>query len=273
MSPQAESVQLQTINNGADWHPTPPENLIFDDGEPLETNRHRIAINVLIRSLKQFWTARQNFFTGGNMFVYYSSAQVRNRDFRGPDFFVVLDVDSDPSRQGWVTWEEGGRFPDVIVELLSSSTAEVDLGAKKTLYEQVFRTRDYFVFDPFDRNSLQGWHLDLDRGYQPIPPNPQGWVWSNALELWLGAWDGTIEDDPATWLRFYDPTGTLVPLPEEFAQQAAEVERQRAEAERERAEAERERAEAERERAEAEQQRSQRLAARLRELGEDPDRF
>ncbi|WP_286824682.1 hypothetical protein [Microcystis sp. LSC13-02] len=33
-----------------DWEepPIPPEDLIFDDGEPLETHRHRKAMNVLI---------------------------------------------------------------------------------------------------------------------------------------------------------------------------------------------------------------------------------
>lgn len=29
------------------------------------------------------------------MFVYYSRTQAMNRDFRGPDFFVVLDVEDD----------------------------------------------------------------------------------------------------------------------------------------------------------------------------------
>jgi Uma2 family endonuclease len=85
------------------WEPpSPPTELIFDDGEPLETNRHRIAMNVLIRSLKHGWTERQDIFVGGNMFVYYSGKQVRNRDFKGPDFFVVLGVDRNPERQGWV---------------------------------------------------------------------------------------------------------------------------------------------------------------------------
>ncbi len=38
------------------WEPPmPPTDLIFDDGEPLETNRHRIAMNTLIRSLQQAW--------------------------------------------------------------------------------------------------------------------------------------------------------------------------------------------------------------------------
>ncbi|GAB4300305.1 MAG: hypothetical protein Fur0025_39880 [Oscillatoriaceae cyanobacterium] len=50
------------------------------------------AMNVLIRSLQQAWSERYDFFTGGNMFVYYSSEQVMNKEFRGPDFFAVLDV-------------------------------------------------------------------------------------------------------------------------------------------------------------------------------------
>jgi len=38
--------------------------------------------------------------------------------------------------------EENGRYPDVIVELMSPTTAEIDTGAKKELYEQVLE-RDY----------------------------------------------------------------------------------------------------------------------------------
>ncbi|BAI94324.1 MAG: hypothetical protein P5700_24415 [Arthrospira platensis PCC 7345] len=38
----------------------PPTDLIFDDGEPLESNRHRIAINVLIRSWQQAGSDRHS---------------------------------------------------------------------------------------------------------------------------------------------------------------------------------------------------------------------
>jgi len=55
-------------------------------------------------------------------------------------FFVVQHWI--PHRQGWVVWEENGRYPDVIVELMSPTTAEIDTGAKKELYEQVLE-RDY----------------------------------------------------------------------------------------------------------------------------------
>ncbi|MGL5926470.1 Uma2 family endonuclease, partial [Chroococcidiopsis sp.] len=203
-----------------DWEPTlPPTELIFDDGEPLETNRHRIAMNALIRSLPSAMADRDDYFVGGNMFIYYSSAQVRNKDFRGPDFFVALGVDGRTDRQGWVVWEENGRYPDVIVELMSPSTAEADTGVKKEIYEQIFRTPDYYVFDPFDPNSLRGWHLDANQRYQPLVANEQGWLWCQRLGLWLGTWSGTIDRVGAVWLRFYDEAGNLVPLPEEAAQQ------------------------------------------------------
>lgn len=227
-----------------EWEPPmPPTDLVFDDGEPLESNRHRIAMNVLIRSLQQAWSDRNDFFCGGNMFVYYSSAQARNRDFRGPDFFAVLNVDGSQERLGWVVWEEGGLYPDVIVELRSSSTANSDKGAKKDIYEQVFRTPDYFIFDPFNPDSLAGWRLNSSRKYQSLVANDSGWLWCETLGFWLGTWQGTIDRETAVWVRFFDRDGNLVLLPEEAAQQQAEAKSQRAE----------------------------RLAARLRELGEDPD--
>ncbi|HEY9673516.1 MAG TPA: DUF4351 domain-containing protein [Waterburya sp.] len=102
---------------------------------------------------------------------------------------------------------------------MSSSTANVDTGVKKDLYQRVFRTRDYFVFDPFDPNSLAGWRLDANLRYQPIVPNEQGWLWSQTLGFWLGTWEGTIDREPAIWLRLYDEAGNLVPLPEEAAEQ------------------------------------------------------
>jgi Uma2 family endonuclease len=81
-------------------------------------------------------------------------------------------------------WEEGGKYPNVIVELLSDSTATIDRGLKKQIYQDIFRTPDYFWFDP-DSLEFEGFHL-LDGTYQPIPPTEQGWRWSAQLGLYLG---------------------------------------------------------------------------------------
>lgn len=114
----------------------------------------------------------------------------------------------------------------MIVELLSESTEAVNRGEKKRLYERVFRTPDYFIFDPFEPQSLQGWCLQLGQGYQPLQPNEQGWLWCETLQLWLGLWEGVVDREPSegccAWLRFYDAAGNLVLLPKEKAEQVME---------------------------------------------------
>jgi len=232
-------IQAQESETQAIWTPPlPPTDLIFDDGEPLESNRHRTAMNSLIDAIYQAYQGRNDFFAAGNMFLYYSSKQVRNQDFRGPDFFVVLNVDGKKQRQGWVVWEEEGRYPNIIVELMSPTTAKIDKGEKKNIYEQTFHTQDYLIYDPFDENSLQGWSLGTNGKYQELVPDQRGWLWCQTLELWLGKWTGTIFQEEATWLRFYDREGNLVLLGTEKAEQEklrAEQEKLRAEQEQLRA--------------------------------------
>ncbi|MDB9518068.1 Uma2 family endonuclease [Roseofilum reptotaenium CS-1145] len=258
--PQTETLEEEVI-------PLPPTDLPYDDGEPLESNRHRIGMNVLISSLHQAYQGRNDYYSSGNMFVYYSSAQVKNKDFRGPDFFVVLNVDGTLERRSWIVWEEKGRYPDVIVELMSPSTAQQDLNEKKRLYEQTFKTSDYFVYNPFDSNSLQGWRLGVNRTYEEISPNQYGWLWCASLGLWVGTWQGELMKENAPWLRFYDPEDNLILLPEELALLEQERANQ-AESERDR---ERERANLAETLVEEQNQKIQQLREHLQQLGINPD--
>ncbi|MEZ2304426.1 MAG: Uma2 family endonuclease [Microcoleus sp.] len=233
-----------------------PIDLITDDGEPMESNNHRVSMNVLIQSLKYQWRDRQDFFVGGNMFVYYSINQVKNQDFKGPDFFVVLDVDGTTNRDAWIAWEEDSRLPDVVIELMSPSTAEVDLTTKKDIYERKLKTQDYFVYNPKNPSSLRGWEL-INRRYQSLSPNQQGRLYCESLGLWLGIWEGQIENSQGTWLRFFDSDGNLVLMGDEAETQRAELERQQKEQAIQQLE--------------IEKQQKEKLAAKLRELGIDPD--
>ena len=91
------------------WPPTEDE-LPCDDRMPIETQRHVMQLQLLMDPLKLFWADRQDVYVGGNMFVYFSLEQVRNQDFRGPDFFAALDVPK-RERKSWVVWQEG-KGPD-----------------------------------------------------------------------------------------------------------------------------------------------------------------
>jgi Uma2 family endonuclease len=249
----------------------PPGELIYSDGEPLDSNWHRIQMTFLIDVIRQAMAerGRADFFAGGDMFVYYSFAQARDiasekprmTHFRGPDVFFVAGVPGQLDRKAWVVWEEDGRYPNLIVELLSPSTARVDRTAKKELYASVFRTPEYFLYDP-ETEELEGFRL-YEGAYQRLKPDARGWLWSRELDLWLGRWQGERAGFDTTWLRLYDRDGRLVPTPEEAERLRAEAERQRAEAERQRAEAERQRAEEERQRADAAEAEVARLRALL----------
>ena len=241
----------------------PDLDLPEEDGVPLESNWHRLQINLLDEIVRYRWRDRTDFFAGGNMFIYYSLQQARNRDYRGPDFFVVKDIDGSYPRQKWVVWEENGRYPDVIIELMSPSTAQEDLGRKKELYERTFHTAEYFCYDP-EEQRLYGWRLG-EPGYLPLRVNEQGCVWSAQLDAWLGTRPGLYHQEQAVWLRLFDADGRLILTEAEAEYQRAETELQRAETEQQRAEAERQRAEA----AEAEIARlRQELARRQSQSGE-----
>jgi Uma2 family endonuclease len=195
-----------------------PSGDLYSDEPPLESSLHLQQILLLLKCLDWLWQDRNDYFAAGNLTVYYSPHQRKSEDFRGPDFFVALDTEKRP-RKSWVVWEEGGKYPHVIIELLSDSTAKTDRGLKKQIYQDTFRTPDYFWFDP-DSLEFEGFHL-VDGQYHALQPNEQGHLWSQQLQLWLGIVDRS--------LRFFLPDGSLVPTPEESAQAA---QRQRQEAER-----------------------------------------
>ena len=215
--------------------------LVYSDGWPLDSNWERIQINLLIDVARQAMAerGRPDFFAGGDMFVYHSVEQARDvargRPYlRGPDFFFVGGVE-DHDRKAWVSWQEGGRLPDVIVELLSPSTRKIDRTVKKDLYARIFQTPEYFLYEPAT-GELEGFCLVGDR-YQRLFPDGENRIWSEKLRLKLGLWQGLRTGVETTWVRLYDEAGRLVPTPEEAANARADAAHQRAEAERQRADA------------------------------------
>ncbi len=240
----------------------PPGNL-YSDEPPLETYLHLQQMVLLLKCLDWLWKDRTDYFAAGNLTVYYSQRRRKSEDFRGPDFFVVLGTEKRP-RNSWVVWEEDGKYPNVIIELLSASTAKVDRGLKKQLYQDIFRTPDYFWFDP-NGSEFQGFQL-VGGTYRALEPNESGHLWSQQLGLYLGVREGA--------LRFFTADGALVPTLEEateLALQQADEEQQKAIAAQRQADEEQQKAIAAQQQVDKERSRNAVLVAKLRELGIDPD--
>ncbi len=235
--------------------PAPPprgEDLPCDDGQPMETQRHRDQMNVLVDSLWDHTRDRDDVYVAGNMAVYYSETQARRRDFRAPDVFVVLDTHRH-ERNSWVVWEEDGRTPDVVIEITSPTTEEVDRGIKKRIYARMLHVSTYVIYDPFTL-QLDGFRLEAGQ-YVPIACD-DGRLDVAPLNLSLGVVaDGGRDGAPA--LRWFEGE-RLVPLRGERA--AAEA--ARADAESARADAESARADAESARADTESARADTESAR-----------
>lgn len=131
------------------------------------------------------------------------------------------------------------------VELLSPGTEKEDLGqnlrvvdqppTKWQVYEQILRVPYYIVFDRYT-DTLRAFILQADRYTEVNLAEPR--LWMPTLELGLGLWQGNYQGIDRLWLRWYDVNGNWIPT-------SAEQERQRAE----------------------------RLAAKLPELGINPDQL
>ena len=210
-----------------------PTDLPVEDGVPMESAWHYQQGHLLLHTLETNWKGRR-FYCGANVFIHFSNEKIRNRDFRGPDFYVVLDVEHGRPRDCWAIFEENGRYPDFILELLSKTMELQDLTTKKDVYEQVFRTPEYVCYDPREK-VIHGWRL-VDRYYRPVTLDNSR-MWCESLNLWLGPWIGEWNGINSTWLRFFDKNGRMLPTAGELEAARADGEQVRANVEQARANA------------------------------------
>ena len=225
------------------------------DGEPLaETSVHIDAIINAVITLRNYLEGQQAIVLA-DQFLYYVQGFPKFRV--APDVMVIFNVPPG-ARDNYKVWEET-QVPSVIFEMTSAGTKDRDEIVKKDLYEGL-DVPEYWQFDPKGEwipEKLRGYRL-RDGVYAPITDGR-----SEPLQLRLEV-DGSL-------IAFYrEDTGEKLLASDELVQALRQETLARQEAEV-LLEQERQRAEQERQRAEQERQRGDRLAARLRELGEDPD--
>jgi hypothetical protein len=155
------------------------------------------------------------------MAIYFSELQLKGNDFRGPDIFVVLDTIR-REHKSWVVWQEAGRTPDVVIELISPTTEHIDRGEKMRIYAKLLHVPHYYLFDPLSA-VLEGYLLDQARGdYVRMEPLPDGDLPCPRLRLRVGTRHGVHQGVEADWLRWIDEHGQVLATAEEQARAAEE---------------------------------------------------
>ncbi|MHC5540842.1 Uma2 family endonuclease [Singulisphaera rosea] len=194
------------------------------DGKPMaETDIHRRGLMDLIETLEDRFADDPMVYVSGNLLLYYEEGNKRR--YVSPDVFVARGVPKLPPRERYLLWEEG-KGPDLVIEVTSRSTRLEDQNRKRTLYGEILKVTEYFLFDPtqdYLKPAMQGFRL-MGGEYEPIEP-VDGRLQSVVLGLHL--------ERAGLELRLHDPaSGRWLPTPRERAEQAeAEAARLRLELE------------------------------------------
>ena len=218
------------------------------------------------------------FAIGQDCGIYWRITDPPLDGCKAPDWFYIPDVSGDldgKMRRSYVLWQEF-ETPVVILEFASGNGSEerdrTPRQGKFWVYEKAVKAPYYGIFGLED-NSLEVFHLVGNR-YQRLTPNARGRYLIEPLGLELGTWEGAYCGHPIrTWLRWFEPNGPLLPHGQE-ARKAAEL--VAAAAQQDAALAKQDAVLAKQDAVLAKQQaavaesRAAALAAKLRELGVDP---
>ena len=217
----------------------------IDNGEPLANDTEHLKwITFLKNGLEDWYGDRNDVFIAADLLWY--PVEGRPDVCKAPDVMVVLDHPSGP-RDSYQQWFENDRPPNVVFEFLSKSNTAREMIDKLDFYSDA-EVGEYFIYD-YQRGVFNAFRRNGGNHLQKVKPEPDGAWKSKLLEMTFG-----LDSEGRLWVR--RPDGELMKSQREIAK---------------RAEAEAKRAEAEAKRADAETARAERLAAKLREMGVDPD--
>lgn len=215
--------------------------IVIEDDTPVDNFQSAKQQRLLIEPLYASWLPGVPFIADSNIGLFYASKQ----EPIVPDAFLSLGVEipadwSQKQNRSYFVWEFG-KVPEVCIEVVSNKEGN-ELGSKLDTYARI-GVACYVVFDPLKqlqrKDELNGALLKVwvlaGKKYielqQPELLEPVG--------LGLTLWEGTFEGRQDVWLRWCDRAGQIIPTGAEGR--------------------------------EAERQRAERLAARLRTLGINPE--
>lgn len=209
------------------------------DDTPVDNELQNLIPNLLEAILALAWADRTDWFFGVDMGIYYAPS----RPPLVPDGFLSLGVErfiGEEGRLSYVLWEEDGIVPTLALEVVSK-TYGGEYEQKKTDYAKL-GILYYAIYVLSRRPRRQRQPLEIYRlennQYRLQDADAQR-VWMPEVGLALGRERGIYLGREREWLYWFTADGQRLLTPEEKVIQ--------------------------------ERERADRLAARLKELGIDPD--
>lgn len=206
------------------------------DGKPMAENTLQFKWIVVIKEgLEALFRNDPNVFVAGDLLWYAVEGKPKIRT--APDALVALGRPKG-YRGSYKQWEEAGIAPQVVFEVLSPGNRKGEMARKFRFYE-IYGVQEYYIYNP-DNGDLSGWCREGERLVPSV--NMNGYT---SPRLGIRFEPGPGRDN----LTIIGPDG------QRFLTYSEVIELR----------------DSERQRADSEHQRAERLAARLRELGIEPD--
>jgi Uma2 family endonuclease len=215
--------------------PKPVVHYPDDDGLPMSDNTHQFRWIFMIESNAEVYFRNDpDVFVAGNNLIYAVEGNPAIR--QAPDVYVAFGRPKG-DRGSYKVWEEGGVFPQVVFEVWSPGNRQQAMEDKKEFYER-YGAEEYYIV------------------YPEFPAHAEGWVRAGGTFARVSEMNGWVS--PRLGWKFVLERGELAVFGPDGRQlrTAAEMVAERDAAERAAAE---------------QRERAEKLAAKLRELGVDPD--
>lgn len=204
------------------------------DGQPIADNTKQFNWIVYIKlGCEALFKDDPTVFVAGDLLWY--PVEGSNTSKAAPDTMVIFGRPKG-DRGSYQQWKEGNIPPQVAFEVLSPGNTLVEMAKKFRFYER-YGVEEYYLYDP-DKGDFSGWLRAGD--FLEVIENPIGWI-SPRLKVRFELVDGELE--------IYQPDGAKFATYLELIEQNEQAQQQ----------------------LEQERQRSNKLAAKLKELGINPE--
>jgi Uma2 family endonuclease len=218
------------------------------DGQPMSDNTKQFRWIVTIKeNLEILFAEHPDVFIAGDLLWY--PVEGNNKIRQAPDAMVVFGRPKG-DRGSYRQWVEDGVAPQVVFEILSPGNRLAEMSRKLYFYEQ-YGVEEYYIYDP-DRIDFTGWIRNGDRLI--AIEDADNWV-SPRLGI-------RFETQPDT-LRIYYPDDRLFSSFVELDQLRQQAQQQLQQSQQELKQSQQQ--------LQQFQQEAEKLAAKLRELGIDPN--